>query len=541
MNDAYCVRSIALSEKGWTSNYIGTQWFEKCFIPQATARNATGNPILLIYDGHRSHETIELREAADRAGIHLFCIPPHTSHRLQPLDVGVFGPLQRAWQKRCLAVLDETGESITRRTLVREYMTARTMSITEDLVVSAWRRSGIRPLNPQVFTEEDYAPSYASSINPPLPVSFPGLANSPNSSHLFCGEIEGNNDPGADSDAASDASGLNDVTRGSSSKLMLNQAPDQEITTNFPLLAPSRPTTPPPHSNETRSILCEEGRREPPNQPGAQGHSLCRMQIPFPPPVPVNTSLDAPRHQTRSVSRSASCTSSRGYTTQSVTSEHVKVLKETREELKAAQKRIEELENSSGELRTHCHFMHGLVTQLQNQLQAKGKKRGTHAKRTTVEARVLTSEEGRLELQQLREEARQKEHRQAEETARKATEDDARRKRRADHSRVFTGPLNKSRRKEELEDIAVALALPESGKKDELLERICNHFDTHPELKTTVRFEGLFNSRPRKRPRLADTPVAGPSAVHEPTVPGLPPPSSFQLGTFAFEPATTSH
>lgn len=65
MNDAYCVCSITLSKKGWTSNYIGTQWFEKCFIPQATARNATGNPILLIYDGHRSHETIELREAAD--------------------------------------------------------------------------------------------------------------------------------------------------------------------------------------------------------------------------------------------------------------------------------------------------------------------------------------------------------------------------------------------------------------------------------------------------------------------------------------------
>ena len=133
----------------------------------------TGNPILLIYDGHRSHKTIELREAADKAGIHLFCIPPHTFHRLQPLDVGVFGPLQRVWQKRCLAVLDETGISITRHTVIKEYMTARTESITEDLIVSVWRRSGIRPPNPKVFTEEDFAPSYSSSTSPPLPVSFP--------------------------------------------------------------------------------------------------------------------------------------------------------------------------------------------------------------------------------------------------------------------------------------------------------------------------------------------------------------------------------
>ena len=44
-----------------------------------------------------------------------------------------------------------------------------------------------------------------------------------------------------------------------------------------------------------------------------------------------------------------------------------------------------------------------------------------------VEARVLTSEEGRLELQQLHEEAHLKEQQQAEDAAWKATEDQARR------------------------------------------------------------------------------------------------------------------
>lgn len=65
---------------------------------------------MLIYDGHHSHETVELLEAAVKAGIEIFALPPHTSHRLQPLDVGVFGPLQRAWQKQCAVVLDETGK-----------------------------------------------------------------------------------------------------------------------------------------------------------------------------------------------------------------------------------------------------------------------------------------------------------------------------------------------------------------------------------------------------------------------------------------------
>jgi hypothetical protein len=186
--------------------------------------------------------------------------------------------------------------------------------------------------------------------------------------------------------------------------------------------------------------------------------------------------------------------------------------------------------------------MSGLVTQLQNQLQAKEKRQGTHTKRTTANARVLTSKEGRLELQQLHEEAHLKEHRQSEETAWKATKDEARCKRRANHLRVFGGALNKARQKEELEDIAVALALPESHKKDKLLERICNHFKEHPDLKTSPQFEGLFNPRPRKCARPANTPVAGPLAVHDPTLLG-PPPSSFPIihpSMFTFKPTITS-
>jgi hypothetical protein len=487
-----------------------------------------------MYDGHRSHETIELREAAEKAAIHLFCIPPHTSHRLQPLDVGVFGPLQRAWQKRCLRYLASTGESVTRRNVVKEYMAARTESITDELITMAWRKSGIRPLNPQVFTEADFAPSYGSSFNPQFPVFFPnepGHLVSSTVSGPFSGAIDEANEgfevPGVESD---------DVPRGGSSS-MLNQMPDLEVTTNLPLLA--QPTTHLPQSNETGCILREEGRGESPDQPGAQGLSPCctqpaSMHVST---VQVNTfpcpPLPRPRHyQTRSVSRSVS----RSTSTQSASSERLKALEE---ELENAQKRNQELEASSDEWRTHCYFLSGVVTQLQNQAQTKEKRRGTQAKRIQVESRVLTSEEGRLELQHLREEIHLKEQRQAETTARKATEDDARRKRRADSERVFTGPLNKTRRKEELEDIAAALALPDSGKKDEILERISRHFEEHPDLKTTPRFEGLFGMRPRKRARLADAPVAGPSTFREPTLPPMFPPPGPPSTPFTFGPATT--
>jgi DDE superfamily endonuclease/Tc5 transposase DNA-binding domain len=102
--------SISTSPNGWTDDFLCTEWFWKSFIPQATARNTSGKPILLIYDGHGSHETTELIKLARENNIILFCLPPHTTHKLQPLDVGVFGPFQRAWADRCDEVVEETGK-----------------------------------------------------------------------------------------------------------------------------------------------------------------------------------------------------------------------------------------------------------------------------------------------------------------------------------------------------------------------------------------------------------------------------------------------
>ncbi|PCH38502.1 hypothetical protein WOLCODRAFT_66605, partial [Wolfiporia cocos MD-104 SS10] len=52
-------------------------------------------------DGHGSHTTKCMVELAIANNIHLFCLPPHMTHKLQPLDVGVFRPLQQKWQEHC--------------------------------------------------------------------------------------------------------------------------------------------------------------------------------------------------------------------------------------------------------------------------------------------------------------------------------------------------------------------------------------------------------------------------------------------------------
>lgn len=164
---------VANSESGWTDDEVGFKWFKECFVPQAQAHNKSAKPIVLIYDGHKSHTRLDWIEHGQANGVILYCLPPHTTHRLQPLDVGCFGPLQVAWFNRCDDILATTGEPMELRDVVKEYMAARASAFKGSTILAAWRKSGICPLNPDIFTDADYAPSITTSTQIQLLKSFP--------------------------------------------------------------------------------------------------------------------------------------------------------------------------------------------------------------------------------------------------------------------------------------------------------------------------------------------------------------------------------
>lgn len=56
-------------------------------------------PILLILDNHSSHIAYPVVDFCKKQGIILFTLPPHTSHVLQPLDRGLFGPMKEDIKK----------------------------------------------------------------------------------------------------------------------------------------------------------------------------------------------------------------------------------------------------------------------------------------------------------------------------------------------------------------------------------------------------------------------------------------------------------
>ena len=165
--------STMKSDSGWTDNELCEIWFRECFIPNVVARRVDNRkPIVLTFDGHESHETPAIKRLAYEKDIVLFCLPSKTTHKLQPLDVGVFSVLQYAWNKHC-GDLATKGITIDRYNFIPEYLDVRKKAITPQLIIKAFRKTGISPFNPSIFSDNEYRPSMASSSTLHLPPSFP--------------------------------------------------------------------------------------------------------------------------------------------------------------------------------------------------------------------------------------------------------------------------------------------------------------------------------------------------------------------------------
>ena len=85
--------SIGVSDNSWTTNEIGLTWLTEVF-DKHTKDYTVGTYRLLVLDGHNSHVSPEFDRYCLDHQIVVLCMPAHSSHLLQPLDVGCFSVLK---------------------------------------------------------------------------------------------------------------------------------------------------------------------------------------------------------------------------------------------------------------------------------------------------------------------------------------------------------------------------------------------------------------------------------------------------------------
>ena len=78
---------------------IKLEWIQKVFVP-STRERANGRPRNLISDGFETQESLGVLKFCLESNIVPCRLSSHTSHKLQPCDVSVFGPLKTAYREQ---------------------------------------------------------------------------------------------------------------------------------------------------------------------------------------------------------------------------------------------------------------------------------------------------------------------------------------------------------------------------------------------------------------------------------------------------------
>ncbi|XP_033225515.1 uncharacterized protein LOC117178270 [Belonocnema kinseyi] len=144
----------AVHPSGWIQTNLFTQWFKHMI---NTLQPSAESPLLVVMDGHNSHtRNVDVIELALKHHVVILTIPPHSSHKLQPLDKTFIGALKanyseeiRLWNRRHtrpLAVFDVA------ELFNNAYVKVQRASVA----INGFRETGIYPFNRHIFTDADF-------------------------------------------------------------------------------------------------------------------------------------------------------------------------------------------------------------------------------------------------------------------------------------------------------------------------------------------------------------------------------------------------
>ena len=112
---------------------------------------------LLVYDNHESHLSIEVMDKAKENGVTILTLPPHSSNKMQPLDVGVYKPFKTYYSQAMDSwMMRNPGKPISIYEIAHCVGIAHQKAMTPANITAAFRKTGIFPFDKTIFTEADF-------------------------------------------------------------------------------------------------------------------------------------------------------------------------------------------------------------------------------------------------------------------------------------------------------------------------------------------------------------------------------------------------
>jgi hypothetical protein len=138
---------LEVSPNGWTNNQLALAWLDH--FEEHSKKHTVGGYRLLIIDGHESHCSVEFQDRCKEKNIILLCMPAHSSHLLQPLDVACFSPLKRKYGDVVSGLARNRTSYISKETFLPAFKTAFEQSFIEENIKAGFRGAGLVPHNPE--------------------------------------------------------------------------------------------------------------------------------------------------------------------------------------------------------------------------------------------------------------------------------------------------------------------------------------------------------------------------------------------------------
>lgn len=142
---------MSTSETGFNNDWISLQWIKH--FERYSRRGQQGSWRLLIMDGFGSHDTREFLGYCEEYKIIPFTFPSHTTHLLQPLDVCVFQPLKHYHSEAVNEAISTGDETFSKTEFLAAFNTFRAKAFKSTTIVSAWKKTGLIPYNPEIVLE----------------------------------------------------------------------------------------------------------------------------------------------------------------------------------------------------------------------------------------------------------------------------------------------------------------------------------------------------------------------------------------------------
>lgn len=155
------IGSIGLgSPNGWITSELFLEVLQHI---QIHTNPTVDNPLLLIIDNHKSHVSLAAISFCRANNITLLSFPPHCTHKMQPLDVGLYGP----FKSRCKVAFNDYlaangAKTIKISDIPRLTCTPYLQTFAPYNITKAFKTTGIWPINRFVYGPEDFSSSYVT-------------------------------------------------------------------------------------------------------------------------------------------------------------------------------------------------------------------------------------------------------------------------------------------------------------------------------------------------------------------------------------------